>query len=180
MSSISLNTGTQSLYTLLGNTNAYTQNSLLETLGASSSSDSSQQAGQVTLGPSGRHHNPDGVLFQKVQEAVTNALSSVQSGSTTDANQVVENAIASVLNPSGSTDSDGDNDGSGATSTSSASGSSSSTQAFIQALTNNGIDPQQFKNDFLTAVSQAQQTGQANPSTAFSSFPPGLTIDTAA
>jgi len=187
MSSISLNTGTQSLYSLLGNTNASTntQNPLLEALANSDSGESGSQSPLVTLDGAGQSSSSDGVLFQKLQQAVTTALTSIQSGSTADPNQVVQNAIASVLNPGGSSssDSDGDNDGSASVTsstsgTSGASSQSSTTQAFLQALSSNGINPQQFQSDFLSAVSQAQQGGQIDAGSVFSGFPTGLAVDT--
>ncbi|MGA2231762.1 MAG: hypothetical protein ABSH22_12760 [Tepidisphaeraceae bacterium] len=180
MSSISLNTGTQSLYSLLGNTNAstQTQNPLLEALANTDASESGSQSPLVTLG-AGQSSNSDGILFQKLQQAVNTALTSIQNGSTADPNQVVENAIASVLNPGGSSssDADGDNDSS-ASGTSSASGQSASAQAFLQALSSNGVDPQQFQSNFLSAISQAQQSGQIDPGSVFSGFPTGLAVDT--
>ena len=41
------------------------------------------------------------------------------------------------------------------------------------------MTPQQFRSDFLAAVKDAQG-GQADPSTAFKSLPPGSTVDTTA
>ena len=49
----------------------------------------------------------------------------------------------------------------------------------MQTLQSFGVDPKQFFQDFQSAVQNAQN-GQFDPSTAFSSFPPGTLVNTLA
>lgn len=149
------------------------------------------QSGQV----SGHHHHHGGgggAMFKQIQSAVTSALQTAQAnGTDQDPNQVIEDAISSVLKNAGNgtsaaganstnsatqsasdPDGDGDSDASGA-----AEGSESAKQSFFQGLQALGVDPQQFHQDFLTAVQNAQN-GNVDPSTAFQSFPPGSGVDT--
>ena len=101
-------------------------------------------------------------LFQTLADSVNNALSTASGNSSVDPNQLVENAISQVIQQN-----------------STASGQSGSLQDFLQTLQSNGVDPQQFQSDFLTAIQQAQN-GVGHTATAFSSFPPGLTLDATA
>jgi hypothetical protein len=127
------------------------------------------------------HHGSSG-FFKQIQEAVTNALQSAASGDSTDPNQTIADAIAQVFQNSGAASTtttaaghlDGDAEASGA-----ADAETSGPQAFFQTLQSNGIDPQQFHQDFLTAIKDAQG-GNVDPSTAFASFPPGTLVDTTA
>ena len=41
-----------------------------------------------------------------------------------------------------------------------------------------GVDPQQFHQDFMAAIKDAQQNGNADPRTALQSFPLGSAVDT--
>jgi len=149
------------------------------------------QTGQIS---SHHHHHGGGgggAMFKQIQSAVTSALQSAQAnGTDQDPNQVIEDAISSVLknagngtSATGSTatgarqsvaypDGDGDTDANGA-----AEGSESAKQSFFQGLQALGVDPQQFHQDFLAAVQNAQN-GNVDPSTAFQSFPPGSGVDT--
>jgi hypothetical protein len=131
------------------------------------------------------HHGHGGAeMFQKLQSAVTTALQAAQSDGSSDPNQVVEDAIQKVL--AGKSDSSGQgnsqassNDGSGdqaASATDSSQNAPDSRQAFFDTLKSYGIDPQQFHADFVAAVKQAKE-GQADPSSAFQSFPPGTLVD---
>lgn len=154
---------------------------------SSSSTDATQTLGQALQGAAGhhRHHGGGGGFMKQIQDAVGSALQSAQSsGSTTDPNQIVEDAIAKVLqnNPSstpasaqagGANDPDGDGDGSSAAS---GGASSASGQTFDQLLQSFGVSAQQFRQDFLSAVKDAQG-GQMNPLTALQSFPIGSTLD---
>jgi hypothetical protein len=152
------------------------------TSGASIASDLAQA---VSSGHHHHHgHGGSGILKQ-IQDAVTNALQTAQtgSGSTSNPNQIVESAIAQVLKANSSattstgttnpattgqataTDPDGD-----------ATGGGSSLASFFQALQTAGIDPKQFQQDFVNAIKDAQG-GTVNPATAFKSIPLGSTID---
>ena len=42
------------------------------------------------------------------------------------------------------------------------------------------VDPQQFHQDLLAAIKDAQNGGQADPATLFKNFPPGSNVDTIA
>lgn len=137
-------------------------------------------------GQGGQTQGANNQLFSQIQQAVTSALqSATQSG--TNPNQAVETAISQVFQnnnsaaQSTSTSAAQTNtpasttDAQGTTGTPSSTGNSA-LQAFFQTLQNAGIDPQQFHQDFLTAVQNAQ-SGTANPATAFQSFPPGSILD---
>jgi hypothetical protein len=125
------------------------------------SSGSSSTAGSSS-GVQGTHHHHKhgggggGGLMSQIQNAVTSALQSSQSsGSTTDPNQVVQNAIAQVLQ-NGSTSA-----ATTAAGTSAAGTTASSPQAFFQTLQASGVTPQQFLSDFMAAL-QSTQSAQLN------------------
>jgi hypothetical protein len=151
-----------------------------------SSSTSATQGATAGVQGTGRRHRGHG--FKQIQDAVTSALQTAQqSGSTTDPNQIVEDAISKVLQNSTSgtgtsatgtaSAADPDGDGDPQSSTSGATSGTSGTQSFLQTLQSFGIDPQQFHQDFLSAVKDAQN-GNSNAATAFQSFPVGSTVDT--
>lgn len=150
---------------------------------AASAQAGSQQAPQGAHGHH-HHHGGGGQFFQQIQSAVTQALQSAKSDSSADPNQVVQDAIAKVLQNRG-TDSAQTAGNSGTTSPNAPAAADGSTgqngdasrQAFMQLLQANGIDPQQFHSDFLAAIQNAQG-GQVDPSTAFKSFPTGSGVDT--
>jgi len=135
------------------------------------------------------HHHGQGGSFKQIEDAVTSALQSAQSGgSSSEPNKVIEDAIAKVFSQNGSalstqptngqataSDSDGDHDASGKADNA----ANSATQTFLQTLQKFGVDPQQFHQDLLAAIKDAQN-GQANPSSVFQNFPPGSTVDTLA
>lgn len=192
MSSVSgIGGSAQSLYqfiqALSGNSSTSSASSTSSTTGtgatsaAQSIAQAAQSVGQVAQSISQAfhgHHHHHGALKQ-IQDAVTTALQSAQSsGSNSDPNKVVEDAIAQVLGNNNSAvsaiggDGDGDNDASG-TSTSPA----INTQNFFQTLQSFGVSPQQFQQDLLSAVKDAQN-GTVNPSTAFQSFPTGSILNT--
>jgi len=134
-----------------------------------------QSIGQALQG--GHHHHHGGALKQ-IQDSVTNALQNAQSsGSTANPNKIVEDAISQVLgnNNAAVPSSTGDTDGS--TGTTSGSSAASNTQSFFQTLQSFGVSPQQFQQDLLSAVKDAQN-GNVNTSTAFQNFPVGSTLDT--
>ncbi len=53
-------------------------------------------------------------------------------------------------------------------------------QAFFRKLQEFGIDPEQFRRDFESAVRNTLSGQEPDPSSAFKAFPPGLTVDTPA
>lgn len=173
--------------------NSTTSTSATSTTSAAdgTTSTDASQTGQV----SGHHHHHggggSGAMFKQIQSAVTSALQTAQAnGTDQDPNKVIEDAISSVLknagngtsatgsSTTGSTQSaaDPDGDGDGAAN-GAAEGSESAQQSFMQSLQALGVDPQQFHQDFLAAVQNAQN-GNVDPSTAFQSFPPGSGVDT--
>ncbi|HEX3358926.1 MAG TPA: hypothetical protein VHS31_18250, partial [Tepidisphaeraceae bacterium] len=105
---------------------------------------------------------------------------SAQSG--TDPDQAIQNAIESVFkNGSDPTSSDSTSDSTDPTaSTDPAAANSIDPQAareqFFQTLQAHGVDPQQFHQDFLGAMQDAQN-GNADPSSVFKNFPPGTVLD---
>lgn len=121
--------------------------------------------------------------MKQIQEAVSTALQNAQSsGPSTDPNQIIEDAITKVLRndntaKGGATqgtaaDPDGDDDGPAG-----AGGIKGvNAQSFQQLLQSFGVRPQQFHQDLLAAVKDAQG-GQMNPLTALQSFPVGSTVD---
>jgi hypothetical protein len=186
MSSVSgIGGNAQSLYqfiqSLSGNTATPSTSTTSATTAAGSTSavqsiaQAAQSIGQALQG--GHHHRHGGALKQ-IQDAVTNALQSAQSsGSTSDPNKIVEDAISQVLGnnnaavSSAAGDTDGDSDASGASSS-----PAINTQTFFQKLQAFGVTPQQFQQDLLSAVKDAQ-SGTVNTSTAFQSFPVGSTLN---
>jgi len=198
MSSISgLGGGTQGLFQFIRSLSGTspTQSTGATTSAATSGSSIASDLAQAVSGSHHHHHGHGGSgILKQIQDAVTNALQTAQSGSgsTSDPNKIVESAIAQVLkaNPSATTagstantattglasatDPDGDGDPTGGTE---ATGGSSSLDSFFQALQTAGIDPRQFRQDFINAIKDAQG-GQVNPATAFQSIPIGSTIDT--
>jgi len=131
-------------------------------------------------------------FFQQIQSAVTSALQSAQSNSsTTDPNQLIQQAISQLFkNQQNSTtgnssqtnvaasdpDRDGDKDAPGV-----ADKDGSSTQsAFTQLLQSNGVNARQFQQDFLSAVQSAQNGGSSDVGSVLSTFPPGSLVDTLA
>jgi len=147
-----------------------------------SSSSQSVSRGQGSSGPS--------ALFQQVQSVVSSALQSAQqSGSTADPNQVIQSAIAQIFKnqqnagggksgqPSAAVnDPDGDTDTPGVADSDAA----ANKNAFAQLLQSNGVDAQQFQQDFLSAVQSAQSGGGADASSVYAGLPPGSLVDTLA
>ncbi|HZL37589.1 MAG TPA: hypothetical protein VFC78_19885 [Tepidisphaeraceae bacterium] len=132
----------------------------------------------------GHHHHGGGGKFAEIQSAVTNALQSTQSGSSTDPNQIIEQAIEKVLQGTSSSPATSATGADGASGTAAAPSSSQPTtaapansQTFFQTLQSMGVDPQQFHQDFMTAIQAVQQGGQPNPAMALASFPPGSGLD---
>jgi hypothetical protein len=148
----------------------------------------SQDIAKLT-GHAGKHHQH--ALFKKISDAVVGALNSTSTASagsavygpnppssatTTDPNQKIENAIVNILKSTTNTtnssgmvsDPDGDDDN-----------STSPGQALLQSLQQNGVTPQQFRNDLLAALQQTQGSTQSfGPLEA--NFPTGLLVNTVA
>ncbi|HEY2589148.1 MAG TPA: hypothetical protein VGI81_25620 [Tepidisphaeraceae bacterium] len=185
MSSISsLSSSASGLYSFIQSLSGNNQTSATS---PASSTDPTQSASGQAVGAAGAHHHHHGGgggAMKQIQDAVTNALQTAQSGgSSSDPNQIIEDAIAKVLqNNNGATTgtmqggtSDPDGDGDGSTGANGAAGTNA--QSFQQILQSFGVSPQQFHQDFLAAVKDAQG-GQMNPLTAMQSFPVGSTVDT--
>jgi|GEM_PF-5141349 len=128
---------------------------------------------------------PSAGLFGKIASAVTSALQS--SNGSTDPNQVIQNAIASLLSQGNSSvigavsgpDSDGDSDSSSTAAQDSLDGisqnGSSTPSQFLQTLQKAGVNPQQFRQDLLAALQTS--SGQTNLNTLAEAFPPGSVVD---
>lgn len=132
--------------------------------------------------------NGVGGLLQSIETAVTSSLQHASS-SGVDANQTVESAISQVLQRTESqktnsaqssqtqaADADADND---ATAGSTAETDRTAREAFFQLLRDNGISPQQFRDDLMAAIRSSGEL-QLDRATAFQNVPAGLTVDTAA
>jgi hypothetical protein len=203
MSSISgigqgINPYLQSLSVTPPASQATTATASTATQGTTDDSGTSSQA--VSGGHHHHHHGGGGgggSLFSEIQSAVSTALQSAQTnGSASDPNKVVEDAIAQVIknhqngasgtqNQTSPSATDPDGDGDTAAASTGSTGSTNSTgstdrSTFDQLLQSNGIDPQQFQKDFLSAVQTAQNGGSADASDVFSNFPPGSVVDTLA
>jgi hypothetical protein len=194
MSSLSVNGLGQGLGSLFRGPSAAGSASPAKSTSAASStlfSSTSTSATGATpqVGGHHRHHGGHGGgKFQQIQDAVTSALQAAQSsGSTSNPDKVIEDAITKVFkqtssisstsstspSPQPPADSDGDTDAAGATK----SDNTASQQAFFKSLQSLGVSPQQFKNDFMAAIQDAQQTGNVDVSAALKSLPKGTTLD---
>ena len=181
MSSISgLGSSAQGLYSFIQSLSGSNQTSATSAT-PSTGSTPSAALGQVAGAGGHHHHHGGGGAFKQIQDAVTTALQSSQKGgdSSADPNKIIEDAIAKILQnntsasggaPQGAGNANGDADGSAG------SASAVNGQSFQQLLQSFGVSPQQFRQDFLSAVKDAQG-GQMNPATALQSFPVGSTLD---
>ena len=165
----------------------------LQNLVSSGASSSNASSGSTTS-TSGHHHHHGGG-FQKLADAVTNALQSVASsngsGGTTasDANQTITQALTKIFQNGslGSTDDSDSTDAADSTDSTAnnaqqgAAGTTSTAAglpaSFAQTLQSFGVTAQQFQTDVTTALKNAQQSGTADLSTAFKSFPTGSFVD---
>jgi hypothetical protein len=186
MSSISLGGVGQSLYTYMQGLNSTQQPSPSTSTAAASSTpdsdgDSASSTGS-TRSASGHHHG-GGEFFKSVQSAVSTALQTAQSsGTSTNPNQLIQSAIEQVLQSqqngsSGTTISSSGNAPDGSAAGVSEGENSTSQSAFAQLLQSNGVSAQQFQQDFQAAIQSAQNGGSADPSSVFSSFPAGSTLN---
>jgi hypothetical protein len=193
MSSISLGGISPSLYTYLQGVNSTKKTSQSAptppvTTAEDSDGDSDGSSSSTQATSTSRQHD-GGAFFQAIQSAVASALQTAQSSSlTTNPNQVIQSAIAQVLKTqqngaesnSGQTsvaandpDGDGDTDAPGV-----ADSDTSNTQTvFAQLLQSNGVNAQQFQNDFRAAIQSARSGVSAIPGSVFSGFPTGSTLD---
>lgn len=179
----------QQLYQFLQNITANSQSQAASATSATDATDATAAGtatSQLVQGAGHHHHHGGhGGMIKKIEQAVTDALNTASSsGSTSDPNTTIEDAIASVFKNSldaSSTSTSATTTNAAATdsntnATSTASNGSATGQAFFQMLQSIGVDPQQFRQDFLAAMKDAQN-GQVNPSTAFKGFPAGTLVD---
>ena len=142
-------------------------------------------------GPHRRHAQ---AAFKQIQSAVMSALQAAQAGGSSqtagstqaagtasDPNQIIEDAIAKVLKssiaaPGTSTDGTSTGDSTVGTPTTTTPSATSGPQTFKSILQSFGVTPEQFQNDFMSAIKDAQ-AGQVNPSTAMQSFGAGSLLD---
>ena len=168
---------------------------------------SEQSAGRVS---GGHHHHHGGKggggglsqIINTVESALQNS-----SSSSTDPNQVIQNALQQLFGGSGSASgTSGTTDGTDATSNTAEPGQHhSGHDRFVQhqldrrfvehrldrrcrqhagvvcavALESFGVDPQQFRSDLISALT-ASQGGSPNSSALFQSFQPGSGVDAVA
>jgi hypothetical protein len=145
---------------------------------ADSSQDSPSQ--EVQGATHHHHHHGSSAQFQQIQSAVTQALQQASSDPNADPNQVIEDAIQKALDNGTALSSIPSTNADSSTTPSPADPSAGGgIQGFVQTLQSNGVTPQQFHQDFLAAIKNAQN-GNIDPSTAFQSFPPGVEVDTTA
>jgi hypothetical protein len=193
MSSLSIGGAGQGLFQYLQGLSGAQQTSQATSTPSATSTQGS--VGSSTPGVSGahrHHHGGAAAFFQQLQSAVTSALQTAQPGgssSSTDPNDVIQNAIAQVLKniQGGTTATTGQTSTTAAASNNGASAAttvesdiSSAQSTFAQLLQSNGVDPQQFQNDFLGAIQSAQQGGSIDPSSVLSNLPAGSLLDTLA
>jgi hypothetical protein len=143
-------------------------------------------AGQLQGAEQGKHHHHGGggELRSKIETAVTSALQN--NNGTQDINTIITNAIKQALDPDG----DGDNAtpatatsanaNPNASATSGAATPGSAHAAFLQLLQSNGVTPQQFNTDLLSAFQSAVGGTAPDYSQAFSSLAPGSLLNVVA
>ena len=103
-----------------------------------------------------------------IQNAIAQVLKSQQNGSSSSSSTSGTTSVAK-----NDPDGDGDTDTPGVAD----SDSSTSQSTFAQLLQSNGVNSQQFQQDFLAAIQSAQNGGATNPSSVFSGFPTGSTLN---
>jgi hypothetical protein len=179
----------------IGSQNQASQVSSTSNVSSTSSSgpsvNSSMTGNGTTSNIQGKHHHHHASnLSSGMQSAITSALQNAPSGS--NANSIIQNTITSFLsgasaaggastNSMSSTLATLENSATGSTgSAGSNSGTtgSSLTEQFFQLLHNNGVTPQDFHQDLMSGIEQAQQNGgQPNVSSLFNNTGPGTLID---
>jgi hypothetical protein len=179
MSSISLSGASQFQYPQL-NSATINQSLVQGDLGidpAAADDGSLQPTNPLLDGISGGGLNRGAQLFQTLQSAVSSALQSAGSDSTSGANQIIQQAIEKALSQ-GTASASSTSASSGSTGTNTSTSDSGSAQSFFQLLSDFGVNVQQFQSDFQDAVQQVQQGGQADAANVFANFPNGLAVDT--
>jgi murein L,D-transpeptidase YcbB/YkuD len=107
-------------------------------------------------------------LFQKIQQSVLSALQSADSSnSNADPNQIIQQAIAGVFQQSNSN---------GISSPQSSSNNAESPQTFFETLQQYGISPQDFRNDYASAL-KSSQNGLSPANSLFGGSATGSLID---
>jgi hypothetical protein len=132
----------------------------------------------------------NGPMFEKLGAAVIEALQSAQANgaSDVDPNQVIEDTITQFLKDnniplpgrhvggkSGGTEAEGG--GAAGDVDQQHISRNPQVRAFFETLRSFGVDPNQFRKDFMTAIENARG-GAVEPETALGSFPPGSSVDT--
>jgi hypothetical protein len=130
----------------------------------------SNTSGGSTASVEGHHHHHHGGSggFDKIADAVTSALQSASngsSGSTTDPNQTITNALTQLFQNGGSGSSTVADGSSSTTGTDSAGGGSPS--SFESTLKSFGVTPQEFQSDLSAALEAAKQNGSSVPAGSF-------------
>lgn len=186
VSSISSLSGSPDLYTVLQQVTDQNPSSTT----AASTSGTSPDASQSVQGAGkhhGHHHKGGGgsAISSQIESAVSDALQNAQPGS--DPNQVIQNAVAETLKKAqqgSGTDAQGTGNptsaDSAATQGAGQGANAISQQDFQALLKSNGIDPQQFQQDFASAVQSVQSGGNVDFASLFQSFPPGSAVDAVA
>jgi hypothetical protein len=191
MSSIAGAGAANGLYQYLQNNAAVTQPAASDASAATANTAATTDPSSAQGAQGAHHHHRHGhagaggssQLFQQIQQAVSSAL---QSAGTSGANpnQTIEDAITKVFQNNTSAPASGTtnpNDSAASANTSATTGTpgadgTSALQAFFNTLQNAGVNPQQFHQDFLTAVQNAQN-GNVDPTTAYQSLPPGSILN---
>jgi hypothetical protein len=130
------------------------------------------------------HHHGGGELRSKIETAVTSALQN--NNGTQDINTVITNAIKQALDPEDNLDGSASSTAANstanpnATSTSGAATPGSAHAAFLQLLQSNGVTPQQFNSDLLSAFQSSVGGNAPDYSSAFSSLAPGSLLNVVA
>jgi hypothetical protein len=106
----------------------------------------------------------------KLQQAVTDALKSVQPDGTTDPNQAIQSALTKIFQADPTAP---DNDQDSSTSTDAATAGKS----FQDVLKSFGVSASQFQSDIKAAIQKAGTSGKVDVAALFKSFPTGSTLD---
>jgi hypothetical protein len=165
---------------------------LLQSLGAANKPGATNSTSSLMATLNQNNNGPDGAagtnplfggqahkhgLSTQLESAITSALQgSGGAAGSSDANQVIQQAITSFLTSaakSGTSGAAGSN-----TSSSQSAGSTDAQSVFSQLLQSNGVDADQFQQDLQSAVQSSQQSGQSiDFPSLFQNFPPGSAID---
>jgi hypothetical protein len=147
---------------------------------AGAASSASAAAGATSTGKGGKSKNKAAASFlSQIEQAVTNALQSAKQSDASDPNDIVQSAIEQVFSQGSPPDAATANAEASNLALQNGGTADAAHSAFLQALKANGIDPEQFKTDFLSAVKEAKN-GVGNVATALKNLPPGSLLDTTA